>query len=109
MRRVIDALANTEEISKAHARNQKENVRFELASFTSTIARSGSAPAKMRNLLRMAGSGNKQPIATPMPTSTSVHPIFLGCESDDFKKRRTPLVQSSGPKLRKITQAKNVQ
>ena len=69
MRRVIDALANTEQISKAQARNQKENVRFERASFSSTIARSGSAPAQMRNLLRIAASGNKQPIAIPIPTS----------------------------------------
>ena len=106
MERVIAALAKTVQTSKAHARNQKENVRFERAIFTSAIARSGSAAANRRNLLRMAASGKTPPMATPRTMSITLQPIFLGRESGDSKKRRRPLIQRSGPKPKKITQAK---
>src|SRR6266540_4126491 len=91
--RVSAALPKTVQISNEQARSQKLNRRFDLASFTSTIARMGSATSNTRKRLRILGSGKKYPTAAPRKTRKAAQAVFRGRDRDERKKSHRPFTQ----------------
>src|SRR6266545_7118170 len=100
--RVSAALPKTVQISNEQARSQKLTRRFDLASFTSMIARSGSAESSTRKRLRMLGSGNTYPTAMPKDTRKTAQAVFRRLERDESRKSHRLLAQRTGPKPRKM-------